>query len=244
MKLFLGTNVTTTGDVQVTKGIASLKIATTKQLSELDNETISVWVEKSKGNNKDLLVNVNLRAFMCMSSFGAAAIYAHTTGGTSYVTVAVCELTNLGAIALEDNESIKFRIDNIDNTAGPYTWLVTGFEEPMDNSRLYKYDTKTISADDTTRIVQVGTADLLHLSSYTTLTGLVFTFDNDQQCRYDVDDLRAIQMDTDPVMQITSAGAIVPYSTEFIIVPLVAVRSIEFIKPSGTRVDIVLRSEI
>lgn len=236
MLIYQGTGVTKTQELRVSKPISSILIRTDRALSEMGNETITVWIEKANGSNVEICTNVPLLDFMLISTFGTSAIFEDAV----YPVCGLCELTPEFAIALRENESIKMRLDNLAPTK---TYHINGIEEPVTADAVVFFDRKVCLVGETSRKFDVSNYESLCITNHTAISELVLKFDNGQTVRYLQDEFIALSLDTDPVLQVNQSGGGTSLLENRLVFPLFGVEEIEVLKDEATQVVLILKDE-
>lgn len=243
MELYNGTGVLKTAEIRNAKPIASLLIQTSIAFSELTNETITVFVERANGSNTEIATGINLKEFILLSVYGQSAIYA----GNGYKMNALCELSELGAIALGENEAVKFKLDSLKSTA---TYVVNGMVEPATTTVINRFDRKVALSGESSRDFDVAGYSAVCISNYDKIEELSLTFDNGQVCKYTKAELIAISVDVDPiqVLRTDTANAvdglvIDSLLSDKLVIPLMGVERLEVIKEQAEVVNLTFKSE-
>lgn len=239
MKLFHA-EATTTGEVRISKPVISLLIGTSADWNALNNATISAYIEKSAGN-VDLLVQFPLQKFMLMQTFSNQAVMPFSPTNSLYA--GICELSSQGAVHLNENESIKVKIDGV-----PSDEFITvyGIEDPIPSNQLYYFERKVCLSEEQSRKFNVVNNDLLAIDNYDILKDVVITYVNGTSNKYDGIELTAMALDIDPITLVEEGNVknLGNRTNLPIILPLIGVESIEFNKEVGESLPIYLRSEI
>jgi len=242
MKVATLTGVINPEDVSITKGVGGIYLKTTYDLMGLlttDDPLLTVWIERGNGNNQYSCTNIPLKIFAHMSVFGGASMWKTVEGGVTYFH-AVCEITQGGAVALEPNDTIKLRLANLDPDD---TFIICGMEDPDDIQEILAYDQKTVLTDDVSRNLRVANYGLMAITGALGMSEIRMTLENGRIVSMTPDELRATQVDNDPVLLVQNGVAGHVFHPSIIVVPIVGVAEIEVIKSNLDPVYIYLQTE-
>lgn len=140
----------------ITKSSGTLIFGTLSLLNDLDNETITVYIERvGAGGNVYLATDVKLRDLILLSQHAQNDVLLGDYAVLGYKTWAVIELGFEAGIKLKDGEKIHIRLDNC--TAGrTYDLSIT---ENRENTFSHIFlEKKSISADETEKTIDVSHA--------------------------------------------------------------------------------------
>lgn len=152
MEIYNATGVLKSGTLRVTKSIGALAVVSSRTIGELTNEKINIHIERKNGSNEEIATNILLSAFISTSLFGEGKALDKTGTGLT----AICELANLGAIELGENESIV--ISFVDLIAG-VTYALYGIEYPVTTPEKAFFSEKVMLAGQKQRTFEVGGFD-------------------------------------------------------------------------------------
>ncbi|QQV90369.1 structural protein [Cellulophaga phage Omtje_2] len=228
MLIYNETSKTKSGELRITRPIESLLIRTSKKLDELANEKITIFIEKANGNNEEIATNISLQAFMLGGTYGASGTFEMDLGGNS-VTTAMVELSETGAIALGENESIKVLLNDLTSTA---VYAINGIESPIKGSTIVKYERKVVLTEDVQRKFNVMQHELAIIDGIANVDQAHITYNNGETIKFTSDELKAVCLDIDVLTSI-SGGLVQSFVNDLIVFPLVGVDAIEIFKTNG-----------
>lgn len=169
------TGVTESEEIVLTKGIADLIVGSDLPFSEIWNERISVFVETASGS-RDIARNVLLRDFILLGTFNEDCVQYGTRKGDMLLTIAKIELTeDNGFIELFENETIKFKLTNLDSTK---IYTLDGIEGAFPSKELLRYERKVVASNVTSQDYDVRGYDLLSLQNHLDIEEIDFRMDN------------------------------------------------------------------
>ncbi|AGO48869.1 structural protein [Cellulophaga phage phi12a:1] len=228
MLVYNETGKTKSGELRITRPISSLLIRTSKKLSELANEKITIFIEKANGNNVEIATNISLVAFMMGGTYGESGTFQMQLDG-SVVNTAMVELSETGSVLLGENESIKILLTDLTSTA---TYAINGMESPIKGSDIVKYERKVVLTEDVQRKYDVSSHELMILDGVSHIDQAHITYNNGETIKLTSDEIKAVALDVDVLTSIES-GAVVTYVNDIIVFPLVGVDAIELFKSNG-----------
>ena len=226
-------NQTKQNAVRVTKSIGALLVASSLPIESLTNETITLWVETNQGNNIDICKSTNLQHFILASVFGDTTINGKS-GGIS----AVCEIANMGNIGLEENESIKFNLENLKSTA---TYTFNGIQYPVDTESLITFDRKTILQGETEKEYQLQQYTEMVISNTDALQEIEFVYNNGASVKYDKRELEAMSYEMDNEICIKQDGTIQRDVPNTLVLDVTHMVSMEILKTTEKDINITFR---
>jgi hypothetical protein len=240
-------SVTKTDEIVITKGIANLVIMCTEDFSFLNDERISVWVEKASGN-QDICRGVLLRDFIVLGTYGEDIVQHGFYDGIQMMTIANIELTeDSGFIQLGENETIKFQLSDLDADSG-VTYALVGIEGVNPSTNLRRYERKVISSNSVSQDYDLKGYDLMSLQKHNSVESIDFYMDNGSVVKMTPFELETIQKSIDPFQAFkkitTSNGVqIIPVHELFerISFPLIGVNRMTIRKSVGTNIGLHLR---
>jgi hypothetical protein len=238
MEIYNESSKTKTGELRVTRPIGALVVKMSQAFSALTNETITVFVERANGNNSNLMTDIPLKAFIAASVAGNPALFSDDT-----TTTALCELCEEGSIDLQENESLKIKLDGLKSSV---TYALFGMEYPVSASSGVKISRKNILAGETERIFDVPEEELMLIDGVDAILELNVTFENGHTCKYVPEELKAISRDFDPVKMVTiGSAAKTDYDLPNLITyPLLGVIKIDVKKSVGVPVNLYLKNDV
>lgn len=232
MELYNASGVLKTGEIRIAKPISALLIRTEKPFSALTNETITIFIERASGSNVEIATSINLRDFILLSIYGTSAVY----GDLLFNTIALCELTPLGAINLAENEAVKFKLDNLISTD---KWVINGIEEPATTAISLRYDRKVALAGESVRSFDSSAYMAVCVTNFANIQQIQMQFDNGQICKYDQAEFIALSVDADPIQFVGSSDA---YDVNKIAIPLTGVVRFEILKTESQVVQLTFKT--
>lgn len=236
MKIGSATLVTKSQEFTVTKSIGGLILAIRGfNLSNLETEKISVYIERANGSNVILANKVLLKDFILASTYGGSA----TQSDMNFECIAVCELAHLGGIALEEKESIKIQLDDLNPTAGVYD--IYGIEEPIASSDLYFFEQKTVASEQFSKILDVKGFDLAVMTTHESVQDVSYRYSNGVVVKYLPFELQSLSRDIDPI-QALKLNEVIQGLSDRVTLPLEEVDTIEVNKSQGHVINFVVRS--
>ncbi len=242
MELYNATGKTKTEEIRNAKPIFALLIQTDCPFDEISTETITVFVERANGSNTEIANQVLLKDFIMLSTYGQSAVYS----GNGYKTNALCELTAGGAVALAENEAVKFKLDNLKSAK---TYVVNGLEEFASTDVLSKFDRKVALSEETQRDFETSKYNSVAITNYSALEELQLTFDNGQVCKYKKAEVIALSVDADPVQRLFNsatadglAQSVDVLLNDKLVLPLVGVQKLQVIKAIGNSVNLTFKA--
>ena len=238
MEIYRASGKTKTGEeLRITKPCGGLVISSDKKLSTLKNETISIYIERSNGNNEEIAQNISLLHFILAATYGESAV------DTSDGFVAYCEVASNGSIELEENESLRVRLDGL-TAANEYA--LSTMELPIMRSEAIEYDRKVVLDAETNRILTIEDADIAIVEGAESIKEIQFYYDNDVVVKRTLPEMRAMQHDVDPIIGIgvgDNAETVLPSSfPDILIIPVVGVDRIDIEKTTDSALNFTLQN--
>ena len=236
-EIYNASGKTKTGEeIRVTKPISAIVISSDRKLSELTNETITIYVERAD-NNETILQKISLLAFVLASAHGEAAI------DSSDGFKVLCELANNGSIELAENESLRISMEGL---ASASTYSIETIESPVARTEAIEYDKKVMLDGETVREYDIEDADLVVFDNADVIEEIDLSYDNGVTTKHTLSELRALQHDIDPFIAIgvgDDSETVIPSSLpDNLIISLVGVDSIEIRKASSGVVDMTFQN--
>lgn len=222
-------------EITVTKSIGSIIVATTKSLTELVNEKISIYIERGNGNNVIIANKVNLKDFILASTYGSEAVQSDA----DFKTIALCEIALNGSIFLAEKESIKIQLDDLIST---HTYAMYGVEEPTFTNDLFFFEQKTVASEEFNKKIDVNGFDLAIMSTSETVSDISYGFSNGQVVKYLPFELQTLSRDVDPIQSLNVDGTVSQGVAGRVALPLLDVNSIEINKSQGQIINFLVRT--
>lgn len=235
MKITSITGVSKSPELNVTKSIGSLIVATSLQLSELSTEKVSIYIERANGSNVILANKILLKDFILASTYGSEAVQSDS----DYNCIALCEIANEGSIFLQEKESIKITLEDL-ISAEQYD--LYGVEEPENTNQLYFFEQKTVGSEEFNKKVDVSGNDLAIMTKDSTIDDISYHFVNGQVVKYLPFELQTLSRDIDPIQAITPTATVLQSLSDRLCLPLVAVHAIELNKSQGQIINFLVRT--
>jgi hypothetical protein len=228
---------------ELQKGIESIILYTDKFVDELNDELISIQVERNGGSNLEITQGfVSLKRFLLAATFGDDAIGSFpATFPESFKTVAVIELTEMGALSMGANDKLKIALKGLDPMK---KYVIDGVESPIVSDDVYMYEEKSIADEQTNYDLNVRNFDIAIIDDNPTIQELNFTHDNGVVTKHSMRELRAISQDIDPVAYIRNDGKVLPSFVGYLQLPTKGIVSINFRKNSGDVVKVFFRKDV
>lgn len=244
------TGVTQTEEIVLTKGFSDLIVGFSGAFDDLENERITIFVEKKDGT-QDIAKNILLKDFILLACYGDDTIQHGTRGADVLPTIAKCEITqDSGYIHLFENETIKIKLSDL-QTALVYT--LDGIESHEPSKGVEKYERKVVSANVVTQDYDVRGYDMMSLERHSSIEEIDFKMDNGATVKMTPFELETEQKAIDPFQfwkPITYKNALNVNETRFvpaheladrIVFPLVGVNGITIRKNVGTDLNLTLK---
>jgi len=228
---------------ELQKGIESIILFSDKTVDEINDELISIQVERNGGSNLEITQGfVSLKRFLLASTFGDDAIGSFpATFPESFKTVAVIELTELGALVMGPNDKFKIALKQLDPVK---RYVIDGFESPVTSDDVYMYEEKSIADEQTNYDLNVKNFDIAIVDDDANISELNFTHDNGVVTKHSMREIRALAQDIDPVAYVRNDGKVLPSFVGYIQLPLKGIVSINVRKTEGTVVKFFMRKDV
>ncbi|CAD0006562.1 hypothetical protein [Flavobacterium salmonis] len=235
MKITSITGVSKSPELNVTKSIGSLILASSLEVSELTTEKISIYIERANGSNVILANKILLKDFVLASTYGSEAVQSDS----DYNFIALCEIANEGSIFLQEKESIKITLEDL---VSAETYDLYGVEEPENTNELYFFEQKTVGSEEFNKKVDVAGNDLAIMTKDSTIDDVSYHFVNGQVVKYLPFELQTLSRDIDPIQAISPTGTVIQSLSDRLCLPLVAVHAIEINKSQGQIINFLVRT--
>lgn len=235
MEIYNATGVLKTGELKVNKSIGSLIICSSRALSALTNEIITIWIERANGSNESIATNIPLVDFVMLSVYGGESVQSNAT----FNMMAVCEIAPEGSVRLYEGESLKFKVDSL--IAGE-TYAFYGIEEPLSSDHVFMFEKKTVASEDTSKKLDVAGFDLAVVNTLASVDTLSYQYANKEVVKYLPIELQVLSRDVDPIQSIANDGTVEQSIGTLVTLPLLAVDQIEVQKVAGTLINFTLRT--
>ncbi|TJY33386.1 hypothetical protein [Pontimicrobium aquaticum] len=246
MEIYNATAKTKSGELRVTKGIGALLITSSRKVSELVNEKITVFVERQDGNVK-ILNKVLLKDFILASTFADGLVAGDTANSVGLS--ALCEIAKFvnmqtgessgGAIPLAGDEVIIVELTDL---VSAQTYTVNGIEYPQIANAFVSSERKTINSDETVRELIVQHRNVMVLGSKSVLESIDMRFSNGRNVTYTKKEIEAISNDVEGIFGFDIDGTVYSDAGSSLVIPLVEVDSIQIEKTAGTSMELTLMS--
>lgn len=237
------TATVTSAKAEITKGVESLVFYSYKEFEAMQNEEIKIEVERNGGSNIEITQGfINLKKFVLAATYGDDAITCgHPDLDEPFKTIAVIELTELGALVLGPNDKLKIELKNLTPT---YQYIIDGLEAPNEGDDVYMYETKSIPAEQTNYDLNVKGNDIAVFDDLSSIQEINLTYDNGVVCKYSIRELRAMTQDVDPVALINQDGQVRSGIYTVMQLPLKGITNINVRKSEGEIIKFVLRKDV
>lgn len=237
MEIYNETAKTKTGELRVTRSIGALLVKMSQPFSALTNETVTIFLERANGDNTELMTDIPLSALISASTAGAPAVFQDDAGMT-----ALCEICEEGGIALQENESIKIKLDGLKSAV---TYQLNGIEYPSSANSVVSLDRKTILTEESQRRFDVPDAELMLIEGVDEILEMNVSFANGTTCKYTPDELRILSRDFDPVKVVTvgTTPSTAYDLTGLVTFPLIAVLNVDIKKKVTGAVKLYLKND-
>lgn len=235
MKIYSGTGTISTQTLKVQKSIESLIICSDKTPDQIQNETITVYIERSNMPNKYFCNAMPLIDFIMLTNYGNDAIVSSSTLNT----IAKCNLSDEGAVRLLDGEVLNIIINGLNSAK---TYEVHTIEDPILVEEFFKFDRKTCAIDDTVKTVNVKDADLCVIDLPASVQDVTFKFVDGSTTKHTPFELQIMSKDIDPVFALSFDGKVIQNHPTKVAFPLDGVKEIEVVKSVGDLVTITTRT--
>lgn len=236
MEIYKGTGVLKTPELKISKSIGSFIIASSRALTELTNELVTIWIERANGSNVEIATNIPLKDFIMLSTYGTEA----TQSNSEYDMIAVCEIADEGSVRLYENESLKMKLDGL---LSAETYAVYGVEEPNSSETVYRYERKTIASEDLSKKINVENYELAVINTMSSIDTLSYRYTNGEVIKYLPFVLQVISADVDPIQAILANGSVIQTVGTLVTLPLTAVSEIEVNKSPGTFIALTMKKQ-
>lgn len=114
-------------------------------------------------------------------------------------------------------------------------------EDDEDTEHLLEFETKSISSEDTTKVVQVAGNDLCVMSKDNNINEIAFTYENGNVVKMTLHELVCASKEVDPIAYVRNDGTVQSGFSDLIQFPLESVNAIEIRKTQGSLVNLFLR---
>ena len=227
MQIYNETNKTKSGEQRVTRSIGALLVGMNQNLNALVNERITVYIERSRGDNHYLANKILLKDFISGSIFNRSKVY---TDDAREYTQALCDLTNGGSIPLKSSESIKVELTDLKPSV---TYVLNGIEYPQQANRLVMFERKQILDGELEKTLSTSGYDVAIINNKSIVNSLEFSFANNVKSKYTKLELEAIAQDSQYYVGFDKSEAYLLNTSGALVLPLAMVNFLEFDKNSG-----------
>jgi hypothetical protein len=227
------TAITESDEIILTKGISALIVCSDLKPHLFTTEVISVWVERA-GKNVDIAKEILLKDFVALGTYAEDIIQSNATLGT----IANCDLTqDSGFISLNEAETIKFKLRNLDATK---VYELHGVESFFPSSNLNKYERKSMGSEDVSRDFDVKGYDLASLQKDNSITEIALTHENGSVAKFTPFELEVQARSADSA-NVVDGSVIKVSQSDRIVFAVHQIVNINIRKEPGTRLDLSLR---
>lgn len=158
-------------------------------ITSLKDELITIYIERSNGDNEYIANSINLKAFICNSVFGDGQI---NIDSDKVITV-LTELSEHGSIDLEEDETIILKLDKLQNAV---TYIINGLPYPVFTDSVVKFEEKVLLQGQKSKTYDVTMYDQGFIDGDFTKVNLTYdTEDGYSTVEYSKDELRIISAD-------------------------------------------------
>lgn len=229
-------------NAQVQKGVGSIILYSTKPFNEMEDEEISIQIERSAGNNIEVTEGfVNLKVLILANLYGDEAITSFPLGLGNFQTVAVIRLAKDGNVDLESNDRLKISLRACDNGEN---YVIDGHEEPNNSTEVYMYQQKNIPADQANYDINTVNFDTVVINQSASVSELNYTHENGAVTKHTERELRAMSQNVDNVCYIHQNGSVQSSMPDFLQLPLISIKSINIRKTVGTGLTFFMREDV
>lgn len=235
MKIASITGVAKSPELNVTKSIGSIIVASSLEVDNLTTEKISIYIERANGSNVILANKIPVKDFILASTYGSEAVQSDD----DYNLIALCEIAHEGSIFLQEKESIKITLEDL---IPAESYDLYGVEEPENTTDLFIFEQKTVGSEEFNKKVDVSGNDLAIMTKDDSVDDVSYHFINGQVVKYLPFELQTLSRDIDPIQAITATGSVVQSLKDRLCLPLVGVHAIEINKAQGQIINFVVRT--
>lgn len=227
-----GKNVTTTGELIITKPVGSICVSFEGTIAELKDEKISVMVERDNGN-AIVLNRVSLLSLLLMQTYSQNIVEFN-----GFKTNAILPLTpDGGAVALGQNERIKVVVEDLQKEK---VYQFHAEEEPFTTNKIYDYDKKACLVGEEQRLLDFHGYDQIVIQGSDSLKDLRIIYDNGVSCLHTLFEVKVNSYVCDPLAFIAD-GSITTEIKGALVMPLLGVKQIDFGKSKNDLVEFLCR---
>jgi hypothetical protein len=223
-----------TDELKITKSISSLIFCTDKNVNDIANENVTIWIERVNGSNIYLAQSVKLIDYLMLTNYGSDAIQSDKT----FNVIALCELSSDGAVQLSEGESLKIKLDGLKSEN---TYAIFSVEDPITTLDFHMFDRKTLASEELQKTLDVKNADLCVIDMSETIKEILFKFSNGTAVKYLPFELRTISRDNDPLFAISQDNSVLQGHDQRVVLPLLEVDYLEFVKDTGAVIEVTTR---
>lgn len=228
---YSATGVTKSGEIKISRPVYALVIQADQAFSAFTNEKITAYVEKSNGTNIEIATNTPMIEIFPLLSHGISHIIEEA--GTTRLMLPI----GPGAIALEENASIKILLDGLKSLV---TYTVAYIEAPVLVETPYRVERKVATTDDSSRVFDVREFETVQISGMSAITEVFLTYANGQTNKYVPLELKAIAEFEDPAF-LSVDGVLKHSPTNAVVFDLNEVIQIEIQKDNSAPVYLTLK---
>jgi len=214
----------------VRKGFESLMITTSVPFTTLNQQSISIQLQRKSGNI-DLFQGgkIAIKDLIRLSTNGQGAI-SYDADGNLLVLI---DLTPMGNIPLQQNEEVQINIFNLGATE---KWIFNTIEAPFDAVELYQFKRHIMAQTTTKDDFDVSFADTILFQKSGDVTDVRLTYANPQfkQSVLTLPELEATVLQSDPICELRPDGTVKSNFQDCIIYGLEGVTYIEVNKGTAS----------
>lgn len=140
----------------ITKSSGTLLLCTNKTFAQIENETVTIQIERTGAENVYIATDVKLKDLILLSLFNQNNGLLKDVTGT-YSTVAVIELGLEAGVILSNSDKLQIIFDNCDATKIYDLSVVEDFDNTLSHVKLEK---KSISSEDSEKWLDVSSSKL------------------------------------------------------------------------------------
>lgn len=246
-EIYNKTGVTTSGEIVVNKGFASLVVISSKPITL--NEKISIKVQRRKGS-EHITKDISLLAFNMLGTSSYDSMQYNNNIG--YYSIVELTEGNNNEIPLHpnislngmDNEIITIQLDNLDSTVN---YSLHTLESPLDSDdhELLKFYHRVISPSTVEENLDTRGFDSLVIVRDPSIKTIELTFDSNKRILYTPKELDILTTSTDPIQDVTTRNNTVVFcglNEHYHIIDLQGVINIQINKSSSTTgIDVIMK---
>lgn len=221
---------TTTVNVNLSKGFQSILFLLSLRLYDLTNEMISIKIQRPNRGDVELTNGfVNLLQLLLVGNFSQKTVSFFDIFNTSVIL----DLSQFGAIKLQDGEQVLIALKGLKATE---TYILDTIDSPVESDKFPEYVTRPFNSELTEVECDLSNTQIACFSDDDNIDEIILTMDNAVQVRYTPRELKNELQSTFPISYIGSDSKIIPYPTNFYVLPTLGIDHITIRKSPGTNV--------